>query len=61
MPTPWKSGEIKNLDWGGCNSAAAGLIIGEKGKVYVKIKYYSAVSDSSYEKEVSGEIYSTVT
>ena len=60
MPTAWRSGEIKDLTWNGCNSAAAGIVTGEKGKVLVKIKYYSVTSGSNYLHEVNGDIFSGV-
>lgn len=60
LPTGWKSGEIKELQWTACNSAAIGFIAGEKGKVLVTIRYNSVVSGSSYTKEVKGEVFSTV-
>jgi len=53
MPTGWKAGEIKELSWTVCNSAAAGLIAGEKGKVLVAIDYNTVVSGSGYTKETS--------
>lgn len=59
-PTAWKSGEIIDFTWSGCNSAASGFIGGEKGKVLFKITYYSVTSGSAYAKEVNGEVFSTV-
>lgn len=59
-PSGWKSGEIKELSWSGCNSAAAGLIAGEKGKVLLTITYNSVVSGTGYAKQVKGEVFSTV-
>ncbi len=59
-PSGWKSGEIKELSWSGCNSAAAALIAGEKGKVLITLRYNSVISGSGYAKEVKGEVFSTV-
>ena len=59
-PTAWKSGEIVDFTWSNCNSAAAGIVAGEKGKIYIKIKYYSVTSGSNYVHEVNGEVFSTV-
>ena len=59
-PSAWKSGQINDLTWSGCNSAAAGLVVDEKGKVLVTIKYNSVISGSAYTKEVKGEVLSTV-
>ena len=59
-PAGWKSGEIKDLTWGGCNSAATGFVVGEKGKVLVTLQYNNVISGSSYTREVKGEVLSTV-
>ena len=59
-PTSWKSGEILDLAWGGCNSLATGMVAGEKGKVLVKMRYYAVQSGSAYAKEVNAEVFSTV-
>ena len=59
-PSAWKSGEIKDLTWSGCNSAAAGFAVDEKGKVLITIKYNTVSSGSSYTREVRGEALSTV-
>ena len=61
MPTAWKSGETRDLSWGGCNSAAAGFAVGEKGKVLVTITYNTVASGASYAKEVKGDVFSTIT
>lgn len=59
-PATWKSGEIIDLAWSGCNTAATGMVAGEKGKILVKITYYSLASGPDYAKEVNGEVFSTV-
>ena len=59
-PTAWKTGEIIDLAWSGCNPAATGMATGEKGKVLIKINYYSVSSGTNYAKEVSGEVFSNV-
>lgn len=59
-PTGWKSGEIKDLSWSGCNPAAAGFAAGEKGKVFITVGYNSVASGSAYAKQVKGEVASTV-
>lgn len=59
-PTAWKSGEILDLAWSGCNSAATGMTPGEKGKVLVKMRYYAVQSGSNYAREVNAEVFSTV-
>lgn len=60
MPTGWKTGEVKELSWSGCNSGAAGIVSGEKGKVLVTMTYNSVASGSAYGKQVKGEVYSSV-
>ena len=60
MPTAWKSGEIKDLTWSGCNSAAVGFTSGDKGKVLLEITYNSVTSGSAYSREVNAEVFSTV-
>ena len=59
-PLAWKSGQIIDLTWSGCNSASAGMVAGEKGKILVTISYNSVVSGSGYTKEVKGEVFSAV-
>ena len=60
MSSGWKSADVKELSWSVCNSGAAGIISGEKGKVLVTITYNSVSSGPSYSKEVKGEVYATV-
>src|SRR3989338_1392836 len=59
-PAAWKSGQIIDLAWSGCNSAAAGFINSEKGKVLITLRFNSVTSGATYTKEVKGEILSTV-
>ena len=54
----WKAGEAKDIAWTGCTST--GLVAGNKGKVLLTIKYHVSASAALYDKDVSGEIYSTV-
>ena len=58
--TAWKSGEIIDFTWSGCNPVSTGMIAGSKGKVLAKITYYSVSSGSNYAREVNGEVFSTV-
>jgi len=60
-PVSWKPSQIIDLTWSGCNSAASGFAVDEKGKVLVIIKYNSQISGPAYTKEVKGEVLSTVT
>ena len=59
-PTGWKSGNVTDLSWSGCNSGAAGIVAGEKGKILVTVTYNAVVSGSAYGKQVKGEVYSAV-
>ena len=59
-PTGWKSGEIRDLTWSGCISAAAGFVSGEKGKVLIQLSYNSVSSGPAYTREVKGEVFSTI-
>lgn len=56
----WKSSQTLDLTWSNCNSATAGIVAGEKGKILVTIRYYLVTSGSGYAKDVKGEIFSTV-
>lgn len=60
LPTAWSSGSVVDYQYTGCNSAAAGMVAGEKGKAFVTITYNTVSSGASYAKTVKGEIYSTV-
>ena len=59
-PLAWRSGQIVDLTWSGCNSAAAGFVVGEKGKVIVTMRYNSVISGAAYTKQVSGDVLSSV-
>ena len=56
--TSWKSGESKTITWGTC--AGGGLSKGDKGKVLIGIQYHVTASSTTYSRNVTGEIYSTV-
>ena len=59
-PVNWQTGNITELVWSGCNSAALGFVPGEKGKVLVKISYYEPRNGPAYASVAQGEIYQTV-
>lgn len=59
-PTNWQSGNITDLTFTGCNTAAAGFVQSDKGKVLIKITYYDIKSGSSYSRDVQGEVFATV-
>ena len=60
LPTAWKSGEVIDFAWSGCNSENAGIVVGQKGKVFINIKYFSVSSGSNYAHEANGEVFSTI-
>ncbi|HLC61034.1 MAG TPA: hypothetical protein VJJ52_06420 [Candidatus Nanoarchaeia archaeon] len=60
LPFTFASGNISNVQFDNCNSAAAGFVSGEKAKVSVKITYNTVASGSNYDRQVNGEIYTTV-
>jgi hypothetical protein len=60
FPSPWPAGNITEPVWSSCNTATAGMVRGEKGKVLITLTYYPVRSGANYAKEVRGEILSTV-
>ena len=60
LPYTFVSGNITDLTWGTCNSAAAGFVAGEKGKVLVAVTYNTIASGNTYSRQVKGEVYTTV-
>ncbi|MEK6891876.1 MAG: hypothetical protein AABX25_01700, partial [Nanoarchaeota archaeon] len=60
LPFTFSSGNISDFSFGTCNSAAAGFVAGEKGKVLVTITYNTVSSGSSYASQVRGEVYAGV-
>ena len=61
LPASWATGQIQDLSWSTCNTVAAGLVPGQKGKVTIYFGYNSVASGAAYVKNVSGEVYTTVT
>ncbi|MBS3104979.1 hypothetical protein J4234_01870 [Candidatus Woesearchaeota archaeon] len=57
----WLSGEIRDAEFTGCNNAESGLVLGDRGKVNVKISYYLASTSSTFSNNVEGEVFTTVT
>jgi len=57
--TTWKAGEVKDVPIS-CDLTGSGLTEGEKGKLNVKITYYTAGSSSSFSKDVQGEVYTII-
>mgnify|MGYP001603158749 FL=1 len=60
LPFSFTSGTVQDFVFNGCNSALAGLVAGEKGKVLVTITYNTATSGASYARQVRGEVYAGV-
>ena len=56
MPSGWKQGEAKELQWTGCSE----LVEGENQKIAVAITYYDALSSPAFSNEAKGEVYATV-
>ena len=60
----WRSGEIRELLFTACNGAAAGLVPGEKNKIFVSMGYINtggvAGATPPYAKNLSGEIFTAV-
>ena len=60
LPSNLPSGNITDLTFTGCNTAAAGFVAGDKAKVLVKINYYDITAGSSYGRQTQGDVYSTL-
>ena len=60
LPFTWTSGTTQDFIWGTCNSAAAGFVPGEKGKVLISIDYFSTTSGSTYQRTTKGEVFTTI-
>lgn len=59
LPYPFSPEVTTNFIFSSCNSAAAGMLKGEKGKVLFKITYYLVKSGPEYKHELNGEVFST--
>ena len=60
LPFTFPSGNVSDLNFNTCNSAAAGFVAGEKGKVLITVTYNSVASGGTYAKQAKGEVFSTV-
>ena len=60
LPFTWQAGAIQEYIWGTCNSGAAGIVTGSKGKVLVTIRYYTTASGANYARDVKGEVFTSV-
>ena len=54
------NGTPQDFVWGTCNSAAAGFVAGEKGKVLLTIAYNTLSGGATYIRQTKGEVYSTI-
>ena len=54
------SGNTTDFSFTSCNSAAAGFVSGEKGKVLVTITYNTLSSGNTYSRQVKGEVYAGI-
>ena len=57
----WGTDDIIDISFTGCNTAAVGVIKGDKSKVLVTINYHLAKTSSTYLRQVSGEVFTTAT
>ena len=60
LPYTWTSSQTTDFVWGTCNSAVAGFIGGEKGKVLVTVTYNTISSGTNYARQVKGEVYANI-
>ena len=54
------NGTPQDFVWDTCNSAAAGFVTGEKGKVLMTITYNTLSSGATYARQTKGEVYATI-
>lgn len=57
----WPSGETRDIEFTGCNNNEAGLVLGQKSKVNMKVNFYPSTATSVYARLVEGEVFATVT
>ncbi|MBI2208072.1 hypothetical protein HYU50_01100 [Candidatus Woesearchaeota archaeon] len=57
----WETGDIIDISFNNCNPAAIGFSKGDKAKVLIAIRYHLAKTSPTYLREVSGEVFTTVT
>ncbi len=60
LPTNWENGGVRDLAFTVCNTATAGLVSGEKGKVFLNVTYYNVRSGAVYVRQSNGEIFTVV-
>ena len=60
--TNWKTGEIKDLVWSGCEASFsdAGFAQGDKGKLLINMSFYAKSSGPTYSQSAEGQIIATV-
>ena len=57
----WGTGETADFEFTTCNLDTVGFRPGNKDKIFITITYYSSKSGATYEHEVKGEVYASVT
>lgn len=60
LPFIFNSSGMSDFSFGTCNSAAAGFVAGEKGKVLVTMTYNSVSSGIAYARQIKGEVYAGI-
>lgn len=60
FPYTWAPGAIHDFLWNNCNSAPAGMVAGNKGKVLIKLNYYTTASGPNYAKDIKGQVFTSV-
>ncbi|MAE42212.1 hypothetical protein CMO93_00445 [Candidatus Woesearchaeota archaeon] len=57
----WNTADVVDFAFTDCTPSAAGFVQGDKGKVLITINYHLAKSSATYKREVSGEVFATIT
>ena len=60
LPITWTPSTSTDFVFNACNSAAAGFIAGEKGKVLITMTYNTVASGSTYARQTKGEVYANI-
>ena len=60
LPYTFNSSGVSDFSFGTCNSALAGFVSGDKGKVLVTMTYNTASSGASYARQIKGEVYAGI-
>ena|SRR3989338_3875290 len=60
-PENWGLGDVRDMEWTGCDLASQGFAAGDKAKVLVNMTYYDPKAGPDYLKLGFGDIFLTVT